>query len=210
MHVGLLALTIALLSACADKAVVTATAGLYMRNAPSVEAGQVALLPAGAEVEILEEGPEQTINGVTGHWKRIKHNSTEGWVFGAYLIDSSNSEALDGFRKCTSRGGYWHSEQDTCYPARLRKLSENGRVTGPCGLDFYTLLPNGKIRATGIYYDGARMRGHWSFEDGNSIVLNLGGGDKYRARLHGDTVLYEAFMENRWSSYPLPGNPACP
>lgn len=55
---------------------------IWVRSEP--QTGDVVLkLDDGVQCEVLEKGQQQTINGVTDYWYKIKVNGQEGWVFGS-------------------------------------------------------------------------------------------------------------------------------
>lgn len=202
---------VALLASCKDTAIVTATSGLYMRDQPARTGKQLDLISASAEVEVLEIGPEETIDGITAPWKRIKLEKKEGWVFGAYLMDASDEETVARFKDCNTRMGYWHNEQKTCYKADLRALTLKKTIPGYCGAENYTLFPDGRVWVSGMYVEQPRFLGSWSYEYGDSVVLDNGSGAKLRARLDGPIMKYEQLDEHgNWSQYALAGSSSCP
>ena len=207
----LLILAFALLGACKEKAIVTATSGLLMRDRPALDGKQLDLLPAGSEVEILEEGPMQVIDGTTAHWKRVKHNQTEGWVYGGYLVDSGNDGTVKQIRDCISSEGYWHSQEEICYAPQLRKLTQKGSFSGLCGMERYSLFPDGRVWVSGVYVQEPGFAGTWKYEGGDAIRVNLNHGVSYRARLGSGGMQYEIFGEDTgWDLYPLNGGQGCP
>ncbi|MBU42122.1 MAG: hypothetical protein CMN76_02795 [Spirochaetaceae bacterium] len=206
-----IALALLLVASCKDTAIVTATSGLYMRDQPARTGNQLDLIPASAEVEVLEVGPVETIDGIQAPWKRIKQNEKEGWVFGAYLMDASDQEAVNKFKSCNTIMGYWHNQEQVCYPPQLRKLTQKGTIPGYCGAENYTLFPDGRVWVSGMYVEQPRFLGSWSYEYGDSIVLDNGSGVKLRARPDGPIMKYEQLDEHgNWSQYALAGSSSCP
>lgn len=182
-----------------------------MRDQPARTGNQLGLIPASAEVEVLEAGPEETIDGIRSPWKRIKHNKKEGWVFGAYLMDASDQEAVAKFKSCNTIMGYWHNQEQVCYPPQLRKLTQKGTIPGYCGAENYTLFPDGRVWISGMYVEQPRFLGTWSYENGNSVVLDNGSGGNFRARFDGTNLVYENVSEDgQWTRYALAGSQSCP
>jgi hypothetical protein len=59
---------------------------LRLRNSPSSIAKIIRNLIKGEKLELIEKGKEETINGVTGNWVKVKTQQGEtGWCFDAYL-----------------------------------------------------------------------------------------------------------------------------
>jgi len=74
-----------------EKRIVKCENGLRVRDLPSLLGEKIALIPNGDEVTILEEKNKKiTISGKTGRWSKVNWNSKMGWVFGGYLIKSSD------------------------------------------------------------------------------------------------------------------------
>lgn len=69
---------------------VMAKGGVILRESASRKAKEIARIPAMADLEIISmEGPEETIEKITGKWFSIRWNSPggkkEGWVFGGFV-----------------------------------------------------------------------------------------------------------------------------
>lgn len=63
---------------------------IWVRSEP--QTGDVVLkLNDGVQCELLEKGQQQTINGVTDYWYKIKVNGQEGWVFGSQTSLQQNA-----------------------------------------------------------------------------------------------------------------------
>jgi hypothetical protein len=78
---------------------VNARGGLYMRQAPRLNAKSVELLPNGAKVQFIEEASQEfTLDGLVGKWTKIKNLKTgsQGWVFGGYLEKPAATEDNNG------------------------------------------------------------------------------------------------------------------
>ncbi len=73
--------------------VVIATAGLNMRQAPSLNAPVIKLLGYGEEVRILnEDSPEKKLSiklkgkaTLNGHWQKVSHRGIDAYVFSSFL-----------------------------------------------------------------------------------------------------------------------------
>lgn len=60
------------------------TSNLYLREGQGTSSKKITMLEKGSFVYILEVGKEETIDGITSNWVKIKED-TEGWCFGGYL-----------------------------------------------------------------------------------------------------------------------------
>lgn len=59
---------------------------LRLRSDSSVDGEVLGSLALNEVVELLETGPDDTINGIDSSWLKVKNQSgIEGWVFGGYL-----------------------------------------------------------------------------------------------------------------------------
>lgn len=73
---------------------VTAPSGLRLRDAPGLDAAQLALIPVNQPVEILERSEHTlTVEGRTAPWARVRYGALEGWVFSGYLEGERKSQA---------------------------------------------------------------------------------------------------------------------
>jgi uncharacterized protein (DUF433 family) len=64
----------------------TVTENLRLRNDGNLSAQLIRLLIEGEQVTVLEIGNEQTIQGLTSNWVRVRlSDDTEGWCFGGFL-----------------------------------------------------------------------------------------------------------------------------
>lgn len=64
-----------------------APSGLIIRSEPTTTGEKLGSIKLGDPVEVLEQkDPSITIQGKTGKWTRVLHNSVEGWVFGGFLL----------------------------------------------------------------------------------------------------------------------------
>ena len=59
-----------------------------MREAPTLDSKNLALIPNLSTVDFIEQSNEEVeIAGKRGHWTKIRFLDQTGWVFGAYLSD---------------------------------------------------------------------------------------------------------------------------
>jgi len=66
---------------------VTSPYGLNMRTNPNDRAKVIFTLPTKSSVLIIDEnGPTQTINGITANLFKVLYNDKEGWVWGGYIL----------------------------------------------------------------------------------------------------------------------------
>lgn len=73
--------------------------GLKMRENPDTSGKQIAIIPEGDKVLLLEEsGNEISISNITGRWSKVKWNDKTGWVFGGFLstVPVLKSDLLEG------------------------------------------------------------------------------------------------------------------
>lgn len=78
--------------------IVTAKAGLNIRETPDTSGKKTGLIPMGEYVEITKTNPEVvTIAGKSGHWVKVEWESNYGWAFDAFLGDIPSSPLLDHF-----------------------------------------------------------------------------------------------------------------
>ncbi len=69
-----------------DRGMVMAASGIVLRSGAGARFQNLAALPSGTILEILEVGAaEETIGGMKGHWLKTKFNGREGWVFGGWI-----------------------------------------------------------------------------------------------------------------------------
>jgi len=71
-----------------EKSKVIASDGLYLRDAPSIEATKLTLMKAGATVMILSRAPgkdHEYHDGRSGVWCRVKFQGREGFAFSGFL-----------------------------------------------------------------------------------------------------------------------------
>ena len=64
---------------------VAAKSGLFQRSGPGKSFPQVRKIPFAAKVVILEQGPPDTIEDVSGHWVKVSFLNNVGWVFDGFL-----------------------------------------------------------------------------------------------------------------------------
>ena len=70
--------------------IITAKAGLTLRDKPTQAAEKLFLMPYNEAVTVLETtGPQETIAGTTGNWYRIRFSTPmaefTGWAFGGFI-----------------------------------------------------------------------------------------------------------------------------
>jgi len=78
---------------------VNARGGLYMRQAPRLNAKSIELLPNGAKVQFIEEANQEfTLDGLVGKWTKVKNfaSGNQGWVFGGFLEYPKGAITGDG------------------------------------------------------------------------------------------------------------------
>jgi len=64
----------------------TVMENLRLRSYGNLTGEIIRTIPRGELVTVLEEGNQETINGLTSIWVRVRLNdNTEGWCFGGYL-----------------------------------------------------------------------------------------------------------------------------
>ncbi|MBQ0003984.1 MAG: SH3 domain-containing protein [Treponema sp.] len=88
-----------------DYAYVDASSGLRVRDAANLNAKKIDVVYDRMKVQILEVGPEVTIDGISSNWirillpvKTIENTRTEsGWVFGGYLSSDLKPFSVEGW-----------------------------------------------------------------------------------------------------------------
>lgn len=55
-----------------------------LRVEPNLKAIRIRQLKTNDTCEILEKGKQETIDGTTDFWYKIRHKTKEGWIFGAF------------------------------------------------------------------------------------------------------------------------------
>jgi hypothetical protein len=74
-----------------DKYLITGTRyiameNLRLRNKPNLSGAIIRIISRDEWVVVLEEGNEETIDGITSIWVKVRSDDhTEGWCFGGYL-----------------------------------------------------------------------------------------------------------------------------
>jgi hypothetical protein len=71
-----------------ERTKVIAADGLYLRDAPSIEAAKLILMKAGATVMILSRAPgkdHEYHDGRSGVWCRVRFRGREGYAFSGFL-----------------------------------------------------------------------------------------------------------------------------
>ncbi|MBS0618529.1 MAG: SH3 domain-containing protein [Spirochaetes bacterium] len=68
---------------------------LTMRQTPDVRGKFIYSIPDRTVVKVLEEtGDEISLGGAKGKWTRVVTGGHEGWVFGGFLADTNDSQAV--------------------------------------------------------------------------------------------------------------------
>ena len=71
---------------------VDAKSGLRMRTTPDLNSRIVVTIPNQSAVDVIEEKGEQvSVAGRNGKWTKISYNGKEGWVFGGFLVQKTNT-----------------------------------------------------------------------------------------------------------------------
>lgn len=91
------------------EATVSAKSGLTLRATPKKDGKQVTLIPTSEKVSIIDKnGPQETIEGKSGNWYKVKYKDQEGYVFSAYLAlsgeNSGSGNIQEGEQKSTEKG----------------------------------------------------------------------------------------------------------
>ncbi len=60
--------------------------GIVLREKADKKSAKLAAIPWGTEIEMIDSsGPIEIIDGVGGHWVKVKYIDKSGWVFGGFL-----------------------------------------------------------------------------------------------------------------------------
>ncbi len=83
-------LSVALLVSCErfapEERIVVSPNGMHIRESSSRDARSLGVIPFREKVAVLQTGTAtQKIDGVEGHWAKVRWNDITGWVFDAYL-----------------------------------------------------------------------------------------------------------------------------
>lgn len=82
-----------------EKKLVTAKAGLNLRETADPSGKKICTIPSGEIVEIAETRPETvTIGGKNGRWVKILWNNKQGWAFDAFLGEIDTSPLFQHFK----------------------------------------------------------------------------------------------------------------
>ena len=132
---------------------VNADGGLRMREAPTLDSKNLALIPNLATVDFIEQGNEEVeMAGKRGHWTKIRFLDQTGWVFGAYLSDIvSKDRTVDVQEVLRNAEGFTlnYASNDRISGGNCvasLQLQANGRVTGglSCGTECDFQFLNGR------------------------------------------------------------------
>lgn len=67
---------------------VYAPSGLKLRIHPSTDGEVLKVIPYGDKVAILDEMPQkERIEWMSGHWMKVEHQGTEGFLFGGFISE---------------------------------------------------------------------------------------------------------------------------
>ncbi len=70
---------------------ITEPQGLILRDSPDQNSKNLALMKYNEEVNIIQEnGPEETLHGITSKWVEVEYKGLKGFAFGGFL-DLPNS-----------------------------------------------------------------------------------------------------------------------
>lgn len=96
-----------LFAAGKSRAEVTARSGLLMRTAPLMSAPTVTLIPYAEKVTVIsDDGPEETLYGVTGKWMKVEYSGASGWAFGGFLERKASFRFPNVFRSVMTKAEY--------------------------------------------------------------------------------------------------------
>lgn len=66
--------------------IITSRNGLFMRSKPSTKGEKVITIPSQTKIEIIDEnGPSETLYGITSNWYKVEYKNQTGWVFGGFI-----------------------------------------------------------------------------------------------------------------------------
>jgi hypothetical protein len=66
------------------KVLIISGTNVNLRVEPNLKAVRIRQLKTNDTCEILEKGKQETIDGTTDFWYKIRHKTKEGWIFGAF------------------------------------------------------------------------------------------------------------------------------
>lgn len=89
-----------------DVKYVSSKEGLNIRETPSLSSKKIAALIYASEVNVLEIGAKETIDGIDSNWMKIQipalswgQKSQSGWVFGGYLVEKLDSPYIIRYKE---------------------------------------------------------------------------------------------------------------
>ena len=77
------------------KMLVIVGTNVNLRVEPNLKAVRIRQLKTNDTCEILEKGKQETIDGTTDFWYKIKHKTKEGWIFGAFTSVKQKQETQE-------------------------------------------------------------------------------------------------------------------
>ena len=89
-------------------AYITSKSGLVLRSSATAKSKKITTIPYNAKVQIINNnGPRETIYGISSNWYKIKYKNKTGWVFGGFLKilnqQKENENEIDNINKITGR-----------------------------------------------------------------------------------------------------------
>lgn len=83
------------IEAAKPKVLVIIGTNVNLRVEPNLKAVRIRQLKTNDTCEIIEKGKQETIDGTTDFWYKIKHKTKEGWIFGAFTSIKQEKETLE-------------------------------------------------------------------------------------------------------------------
>ena len=88
-------------------AYVISESGLVLRSEATTKSKKITTIPNNSRVEIIKDnGPKETIYGISSRWYKIKFKNKTGWVFGGFLKIQDKKEIrneIDNINEITGR-----------------------------------------------------------------------------------------------------------
>ena len=88
-------------------AYVTSESGLVLRSNATTKSKKITIIPYNSRVEIINDnGPKETIYGISSRWYKINFKDKTGWVFGGFLKipdKKENKNEIDNINEVTGR-----------------------------------------------------------------------------------------------------------
>jgi hypothetical protein len=137
--------------------------GLNVRKSPSLDGEIIYLLQNKTKIEVVQINDEKVnIDGILGNWVLIKTATTQGWVFGGFLVQNI-SDISDNWITCTTykyrRRAYPMSIEETAYSDTsafefIAKILKNYFYPNVTTKDFYLSFYYPLVRYIPKYRDG--------------------------------------------------------